>query len=344
METILAAQGRQTSHPVGDTSQIGAARRAAADLCVRLGLGETEAGKVSIAVTEAATNILKHAQHGEILLRPLQSGAARGIEIVALDRGPGIASLPASMADGISTAGSYGVGMGAMQRLSCEFDIYSAPGKGTAIMMALWQRDAGRPDTSLLHGAVCLPMRGEDIPGDSWALALDATGATVLVADGLGHGPLAAEASELACTVAMAKPEQTVAELLEDGHAAMRATRGAAAAAVRIDMLRDELRFAGIGNISAHLFAGGERRQLVSHNGIVGSNMRKVQEFLLPWARDGLLVLHSDGLTARWDLNDYQGLAACHPAVVAAVLYRDFTRGRDDVTVLVLRDRRGWEQ
>ena len=344
METILAAQDRQTCHPVADTSQIGAARRAAADLCVRLGFGETEAGKVAIAVSEAATNILKHAQHGEILLRPLHSGAARGIEIIALDRGPGIASLPASMADGTSTAGSYGVGMGAMQRLSCEFDIYSSPGKGTAIMMALWQRSAERSLDALLHGAVCLPMRGEDIPGDSWALAVDATGATVLVADGLGHGPLAAEASELACVVTMARPEQTVAVLLEDAHAALRATRGAAAAAVRIDMLRDELRFAGIGNISAHLFAGGERRQLVSHNGIVGSNMRKVQEFPSTWARDGLLVLHSDGLTARWDLNDYYGLAACHPAVVAAVLYRDFTRGRDDVTVLVLRDRRGWVQ
>ncbi|GGB89110.1 ATP-binding SpoIIE family protein phosphatase [Pseudoduganella buxea] len=344
METILAAQGRQTCHPVADTSQIGAARRAAADLCVRLGFGETEAGKVAIAVSEAATNILKHAQHGEILLRPLHSGAARGIEIIALDRGPGITSLPASMADGTSTAGSYGVGMGAMRRLACEFDIYSAPGKGTAVMMALWQRSSERLLDALLHGAVCLPMRGEDIPGDSWALAVDATGATVLVADGLGHGPLAAEASELACVVTMAKPEQTVAVLLEDAHAALRATRGAAAAAVRIDMLRDELRFAGIGNISAHLFAGGERRQLVSHNGIVGSNMRKVQEFPSTWARDGLLVLHSDGLTARWDLNDYYGLAACHPAVVAAVLYRDFTRGRDDVTVLVLRDRRGWIQ
>lgn len=342
METVLAAQGRQTCHPLADASQVGSVRRAAADLCARLGFDETDAGEVAIVVSEAATNVLKHAGHGEILLRPLRCGAALGIEILALDRGPGIASMAASMADGTSTAGSYGVGMGAMQRLACEFDIWSAPGKGTVVMMALWQRGAVRPERALHCGAVCLPMRGEDVAGDSWALAGDATSATAIVADGLGHGPLAAEASELACTVAMQGAQQGAAVILDDAHAALRATRGAAVAAVRFDMLRDELTFAGIGNISAHLFGSNDRRQLLSHNGIVGSNMRKVQEFAAPWDADSLLVLHSDGLTARWNLADYPGLARCHPAVIAGVLYRDFTRGRDDVTVLALRDRQGW--
>lgn len=342
METVLAAQGRQTCHPLADASQVGSVRRAAADLCMRLGFDETDAGEVAIAVSEAATNVLKHAGHGEILLRPLRNGAAVGVEILALDQGPGMASLAASMADGTSTAGSYGVGMGAMQRLACEFDIWSAPGKGTVLMMALWQRGAERAPRALHCGVVCLPMRGEDVAGDSWALASDATSATVLVADGLGHGPQAAEASELACTVAMDGAQQGAAMILEDTHAALRATRGAAVAAVRIDMLREELLFAGIGNISAHLLGANEKRQLVSHNGIVGSNMRKVQEFPAPWDADSLLVLHSDGLTSRWNLADYPGLASRHPAIVAGVLYRDFTRGRDDVTVLVLRDRQGW--
>jgi anti-sigma regulatory factor (Ser/Thr protein kinase) len=342
METVLAFDGRQTCHALGDASQVGSVRRAAADLCARLGFDALAAGEVAIAVSEAATNILKHAGQGEILLRPLRAGAAAGLEILALDRGPGIASLNASMADGTSTAGSYGVGMGAMRRLASEFDIYSAPGKGTVLMMALWPGETARAERSLHCGAVCLPMAGEDIAGDSWALATDPTSATVMVADGLGHGPLAAEASELACRVAMGAPEQTAALLLEDAHAALRATRGAAAAVVRIDMLRDELGFAGVGNISAHLFQDGQRRQLVSHNGIVGSNMRKVQEFPAAWGSDSMLILHSDGLGSRWDLDTYPGLVHCHPAVIAGVLYRDFTRGRDDVTVLVLRDRQGW--
>jgi anti-sigma regulatory factor (Ser/Thr protein kinase) len=351
METLLAAEYRQSCHPVADSSQVAAVRRAAVDLCTQLGFDETAAGETAIVVTEAATNILKHAGHGEIVLRPLKRGGHHGIEILALDRGPGIANVATSLADGRSTAGSYGVGLGAMRRLSTEFDIHSAPGRGTAVMMTLWPRaaaavtpaEAARQAPALDWGAVCLPMRGEHVAGDSWALALDATSVTLLVADGLGHGPLAAQASELAASTVARAPDRPAGVLLDDVHAALRPTRGAAVAVARIDMLRDALTFAGVGNIAAHLVSNGERRQLVSHNGIVGSNVRKVQEFDAPWGDDALLVLHSDGLNTRWHLEDYPGLAACHPALIAAVLYRDCSRGRDDVTVVVLRDRQGWQ-
>ncbi|GGX84590.1 SpoIIE family protein phosphatase [Massilia dura] len=350
METILAAHYRQSCHPLADSSQVAAVRRAAVELCIKLDFDETAAGEVAIAVTEAATNILKHAGHGEIVLRPLVHRGVHGIEILALDSGPGMANVAASLADGRSTAGSYGVGLGAMRRLSTDFDIYSAPGRGTAVMMTLWPRpatpptpaDTARDAPALRWGAVCLPMDGEYLSGDSWALAHDATSATVMVADGLGHGPLAAQASELAATTLAGAPELPAGTLLEDMHAALRPTRGAAAAVARIDMLGDSLTFAGVGNIAAHLITGDERRQMVSHNGIVGSNMRKVQVFDAPWTDDTLMVLHSDGINSRWHLGDYPGLAACHPAIVAGVLYRDFSRGRDDVTVFVLQDRQGW--
>jgi hypothetical protein len=185
-------------------------------------------------------------------------------------------------------------------------------------------------------------MHGEHLSGDSWALAHDATSATVMVADGLGHGPLAAQASELAAATIARDPALPAGTLMNDMHAALRPTRGAAAAVARIDMLGEVVTFAGIGNIAAHLVGGAERRQLVSHNGIVGSNVRKVQEFGAPWSDSALLILHSDGLGSRWRLEDYPGLAACHPALVAGVLYRDCSRGRDDVTVLAVRDRQGW--
>ncbi|TWI63437.1 anti-sigma regulatory factor (Ser/Thr protein kinase) [Pseudoduganella lurida] len=350
METILAAEHRQSCHPLSDASQVAAVRRAAVDLCNSLDFDETAAGEVAIVVTEAATNLLKHAGHGEILLRPLQHNGAHGIEILAVDKGPGITNLAASLADGISTAGSYGVGLGAMRRLSSEFDIYSSPGRGTVILMTLWPRavkalspaEAARRAPALRCGAVCLPMHGEHIPGDTWSLALDATSATVVVADGLGHGPLAAQASELAAATVARDPALPAATLLEDMHGAIRATRGAAVAVARIDMLAGVVRFAGVGNIATHLISGPERRQLVSHNGIVGSNIRKVQEFDAPWDEYTLMILCSDGIGTRWHLDDYPGLASCHPAIIAAVLYRDFSRGRDDVTVVVLRDQQGW--
>jgi len=340
METVLGVAGKQSTHAVADASQVASVRRAAGDLCAQLGFDETGVGEVALLVTEAATNILKHAGHGEILLRI----AGGGIEILALDQGPGMSNFGASAVDGASTAGSYGVGLGAMRRLASLFDVYSAPGKGTAIVMAYWPRNVQHAPGSMLHGVVCLPLPGETACGDSWSLAWNATSATALLADGLGHGPEAAQASEQAAQVAMQRPTLPAGALLQDIHGALRATRGAAVAVACFDMLAERLQFAGIGNISAHLFqADQQRRQLVSHNGIVGSNMRKVQEFPAGWDAGATLVLHSDGLTSRWDLNDYPGLLHCHPALLAAVLYRDFRRGRDDVSVLVLRDGQGWQ-
>ncbi|MGZ8295425.1 MAG: serine/threonine protein kinase, partial [Telluria sp.] len=99
-----------------------------------------------------------------------------------------------------------------------------------------------------------------------------------------------------------------------------------------------KLQFAGVGNIAGSVIGGGPRRHLLSHNGIVGSNLRKVQQFEQPWDSGSLLILHSDGLGTRWDLDAYPGLAFAHCAVIAAVLYRDFTRGRDDATVVAVRE------
>jgi anti-sigma regulatory factor (Ser/Thr protein kinase) len=340
METVLAAQARQSSHLLHDASQVSAVRRAASDLCAALAYDVRSAGEVALLVTEAATNILKHAERGEILLR---TSRGSGIEIVALDQGPGMGNFSASASDGASTTGSYGVGLGAMQRLASLFDVYSAPGKGTAILMVYWPRGMQPPVPSIHCGVACLPLPGESVCGDSWSLAWDATTATALLADGLGHGPNAAEASELAAEVAMRKPQLPAGAMLQDVHGALRPTRGAAVAIASFDMLHERLLFAGIGNISAHLMHGGQHRQLVSHNGIVGSNMRKVQEFTAGWNSEATLVLHSDGLGSRWDLDDYPGLLHCHPSLLAGVLYRDFRRGSDDVSVLVLRDRQGWQ-
>lgn len=339
METILNAP--QQRCPVSDASHIAAARRTAADLAARQGLDATRAGELAIVVTEAATNILKHAQHGEILLRALQQGEHTGVEVLAIDAGPGMNSISASMEDGRSTAGTYGVGLGAMRRLSSSFDAFSSPGQGTVLHMTVWQQGAVLDALPLDIGVVCLPMDGETACGDGWGLALGATEATVLVADGLGHGPLAEDASRLAVQTALARPARSAAVLLDDVHHALRATRGAAVALARIDMLAGQLSLAGIGNIACHVWSAGGRRQMVSHNGIVGSNMRKVQEFPAQWDDSAMMIMHSDGLGSRWNMDEYRGLSGCHPAVVAAVLYRDFSRRRDDVTVLVLRDRQG---
>ena len=337
METVLGFERRQRSYPVTENSQVASTRRAAADLSLGLGFDDIAAGQVALVVTEAATNILKHAGHGEILLRGVHRGGVDGIEVIALDSGPGMRDLSLKMADGTSTAGSYGVGLGAMQRLAGEFDIYSAPDKGTVVVMRIW-KSAPPPLGALQAGVVCLPLAGETLCGDSWCVASAPTQATLMVADGLGPGGAAAAASEAAARVVEQDPCLPPAAMLDDMHAMLRATRGAAVAVAHIDTHTEELSFAGVGNIAAHVFSGAERKQMVSHNGIVGGTMRKVQQFTMPWTDGALLIMHSDGLGSRWNLEAYPGLAARHPAIIAAVLYRDFSRGRDDVAVLVARD------
>ncbi|SNS88311.1 Anti-sigma regulatory factor (Ser/Thr protein kinase) [Noviherbaspirillum humi] len=338
METILSPSSRQRLVRIEESSAVAAARREATDLAAELGFDDIAAGEVALVVTEAATNILKHAGRGQILIRPLRSGSDGGIEVLAIDAGPGMRNVSFSMQDGTSTAGSYGVGLGAMRRLADEFDLYTQPDKGTVILMTVWPKGA-LPPAPLLHvGAVCVPIPGEVACGDAWAIAAEPNAAAVMVADGLGHGEHAAAAAGAATSMFADAPGLPPAASMQDVHGALRATRGAAVAIARIDMMAEQIVFAGVGNIAASVLDGRDRRQLVSHNGIVGSNMRKVQEFTAPWHDGCLLLMHSDGLGSRWDIDQYPGLAACHPAIIAGVLYRDFCRGRDDVTVLAVRE------
>jgi hypothetical protein len=122
-------------------------------------------------------------------------------------------------------------------------------------------------------------------------------------------------------------------------HLALRGTRGAAVAVAEINVNACELRFTGVGNIAGSILHEGTSRGVISHNGIVGHEMRKVQEFSYPFPSGALLIMHSDGLASHWRLDQYAGLAQRHPALIAGVLYRDHKRPRDDVTVLAVRER-----
>jgi anti-sigma regulatory factor (Ser/Thr protein kinase) len=340
METVLSAVLRQVAVEVGDASAVGAVRRMTSDISRQIKLDETAAGEASLAATEAATNIIKHAGRGEILIRPVKAGAATGIEILAIDKGPGMSNVANSMLDGTTTAGSYGIGLGTMRRSADIFDLYSVAGKGTVISMTIFSKGQAPSTSPVQIGAVCLPLPSETVCGDAWAAAVAPTLVSVIVADGLGHGPLAATASEAATNIVAEAPDTLPGVAMQNIHLALRPTRGAAVAVVRLDLLTEKIRFAGIGNVMASIYDGETRRQMVSHNGIVGHNVHKIQEFEHNWSANSLLLLCSDGLGTRWDLNQYPGLSQCHPSVIAGVLYRDFVRGRDDATVLVVRESR----
>ena len=327
----------QHAVPVAHASDVAVARRAGRNLAIQLGFGETLAARVELLITEVSTNILKHAGEGEVLLMPVITGDTPGIEILALDRGPGIVDIMESLRDGVSSADSPGCGLGALQRLSDELDVYSMPGLGSAIYLCLWATTHQTAKSFFQHGAVCLPHPGEELPGDAWSIQRDRTEAFLLLSDGLGHGPDAALASRAAVETFEQASYTSPQEYIHLAHQALASTRGAAIGIAKLHVATDEVVFAGVGNISACVLDGNTRKTLLSHSGIVGQNLRKVQEFTTPLPPMALCILHSDGLDTQWDLNAYPGLMARHPTLIAGILYRDFSLKRDDVSVLVVR-------
>jgi anti-sigma regulatory factor (Ser/Thr protein kinase) len=326
---------------VREPTDLAEARRVASRIAEDSGLGSIETANVALAATELASNLLKHAKSGRLLVRRLENDAATGLELSAVDRGPGIANVAQCMRDGYSTAGSAGTGLGAVKRLAQQFDIFSSPGQGSTVLAQFWAGARSEPPrTGLQFGAVCLPIAGETVCGDAWDVDCARGKCTCVVVDGLGHGPIAAQAAKAALVSVREHRGKPPAEIVERVHGALRSTRGAAFAVAEIDAAKGLIRFCGVGNISARVQSADKCRHMVSQNGIVGQDTRKLNEFTYPWTSDALLIMHSDGLTARWDLNEYAALGRRHPALIAGVLFRDFARGRDDATVLVARQDR----
>jgi anti-sigma regulatory factor (Ser/Thr protein kinase) len=324
---------------ISESSQVGEARRLALALASRLGFDETQRGKVGIVVTEVANNLLQHAGNGKLLLQVVQKNHQSGIEILGLDQGPGMYNIGECLRDGFSTKKTPGNGLGAIRRLSTVFEIHSQPQLGTVVLAQLWQTSVvDQCQEKLELGAICVPIKGEVVSGDTWATGKSGDDYLILVADGLGHGVMAAEAASVAVRVFREQINCSLKEIIETMHGAMRQTRGAALAIAKIDLEQQILQFVGVGNITGTIHASTGNTHLVSHNGTVGYEVRKIQEFSYPWQQEAMLIMHSDGLSTHWDINErYPGLATKHPSLIAGVLYRDFNRGRDDVTVLVAR-------
>lgn len=317
---------------IEDSSQIGHARRTAQRLAEQHGFDATDAGRVALVATELASNVLKHASRGEVHLRLLPRLNGYGIEMLAVDRAQGF-DLDACLTDGFSTGGTQGIGLGAVARQTEVFDVH-ADARGAVLLARLYPRGDRQPD--LRYGVSQHSLHNDPACGDTWHLAYNGANVSALVIDGLGHGEDAERAAKAGEQVFAQTPFASPVLLMEDMHRDMIGSRGGAAAFAQFNAARDSLTFTGVGNIGACLIAADKSRGLASHPGIVGGQYRKAQPFDYAHVNGHLLIMYSDGLQSRWNLQDYPGLVHRHPAVIASVLHRDFCRGRDDVTVLVV--------
>ena len=293
-----------------------------------LGLDERRRAEAAIVAMEVATNLLRHGGGGEVVLRP-SAVFPDAMDVIAWDRGPGMADVAGSRRDGVSTVGGSGTGLGAIGRLSSTFDLQSSPGDGAVLVARIG--DATPPPVD----GLVLALRGEEVSGDAWHHVREGRFATIALADGLGHGTDAARAA--AAAIRELRPGLAPETLLERMHDALRPTRGAAMAVARVDMAGGELRFAGVGNIAASIVDGGKSKALVSMNGTLGHTVRRIQAFDHHLGPEAVLVMHSDGCGSGWSIASHPGLARRDPLVVASLLVRDCERGRDDVSVVVAR-------
>lgn len=330
----------ETTITIDDHSRIAEVRRAATLLGHTMGLTPELIARAALVTSELCSNILKYAERGEVWLNTLSAhGVAYGLDIVALDRGPGIANFDAAAKDGFSTGGSLGIGLGTVRRAAELFDVYSAPGLGTALLVRLQEKRLAVPaDDGFAVASRMTPIRGEIVSGDSWSCLRFEHSLAVAVVDGLGHGPKAAEAAHAAIE-AFHRSVRDVgpAQAIQLAHQALLSTRGAVMAVACIDSRSQTLRFAGLGNISAIVSTQGVAARLGSTDGTVGYGVRKARESTMAWTPRSTLIMNSDGLSSRWNLSRHPGLLACHPVLIAAVLHRDFARNTDDATVVVVQ-------
>ncbi|GGY62318.1 anti-sigma regulatory factor [Streptomyces omiyaensis] len=319
------------------------ARREAARLARRVGMPADRVAQVELAVTEAATNLQKHAKDGSLALRVVTLPDRAAVELISLDNGPGIPDLSAALADGTSSRGTLGVGLGSIARCADTFDVHSLPHAGTALLARFWsvQGDGAVPAAEPWVAGLTRPISGESVCGDSWAARTDegpgGPVVTAMMCDGLGHGPLAALAAERARAAFRNNSHRSPEMIVRALHDQLKGTRGAAVAVARADLSRGVVEHCGVGNISACAVHGDKRSTLLSLPGIVGHQMPNLRTYQAPLERDGVVILHSDGLSDRWTPASFPGLFGRRPALIAAQILGQAGVRRDDAGIVVVK-------
>lgn len=328
------------SFPVAEPSQVGAVRRKAVQEGERIGLSKEDTGRLALVVTEAATNLLRHARDGEIVLVPRRGGAGPGIDVIALDDGPGIVDIEAALADGFTTAAEdergIGGGLGAIRRMSDAFDIYSDP-KGTTLVATVGAADESRSPAVEAAGLI-VSKPGFEAGGDVFAIRGEGSVTLIMLMDVLGHGPAAAkeagkgaEAFRKAKGHSLEETEMLVSAALEGG-------RGAAALFIELPHEPGQLRAAGLGNVRGEITApDGRRHGIPSSPGILGASSRRPKATEHDWPAGANLVLSTDGLRGAERIPEPTALFFRKPIIVAATLYKRRRRGTDDSGVIFAR-------
>ncbi len=328
------------SFPLTDRSYAAPAKREIRQLAITLGFSEKKLGELDLIVAELTSNLVKYATNGELLMRSIPDKINPGIELISVDSGPGMVDPNRMLLDGVSTGGSLGQGLGAIKRLADLFQLYSLPGRATVVLVRLFQQNvaaAGQLPLACVRWVI-VPKPGERACGDGCFFNLTTTSLRVFLGDGLGHGPLARTAVRQAVRVLEGYRDKSPAVLIEAVHRAIRGTRGLVGTCAVFDFASRKWNVCGVGNITTQLSGSLGNRGYIAQNGIVGYNVPSgLIDVEMSYERGQCLVMASDGLQSRWNPARYAGIGKYDPSVLAALLYKEYTRYSDDASVVVAK-------
>ncbi len=304
-----------------------------------LGFPSEDCEQIGLVVSELATNLIRHAPGGAVRFEALDAGGQIGIEIHSVDSGPGIADPDRALTDGYSTAGGLGLGLGTVNRLMDELDFDLEPGGGLRLVARRWIRPRlpGVVLEPLAFGMATRSCRNLPENGDTFVFRQWDRFALAGVIDGLGHGPLAQRASHTARRYVEDHFDQPLTNVFRGAGRACQGTRGVVMALARFDLARKVLTIASVGNIETRVVGGPGRLNLLVRRGIVGMNAPEAVPAEHPWSSKSVLIMHSDGLSTRWDWSRFGNVENAAPDVIARRLLAELGKTDDDATVIVAR-------
>jgi anti-sigma regulatory factor (Ser/Thr protein kinase) len=349
---VLERHADAFSFRVRDATDAMVGLQRARESAVLQGLPEADRATVLTVISELASNIHKHAGRGAVRVERAAGSAGIEVRIEATDDGPGIADVALAMRDHFSTAGTLGLGLPGVRRMAQDFSITSMPGGGTAVRATVrCSAGAGpRPAPATAGILPGLPARsrgwdigqsnrpcpGERESGDAVLACPRGDALLLAVVDGTGHGAAARAAAMAVQAVADGGAWSGLPEFLQQAHARLAGTRGAAVGALLVDGASRRFSYAGVGNTTASREVG-EPWRGVSRDGVLGERLPTafVQEGVL--SPGDLFVLCTDGVSSL-DRASMPGRAARRDASgLAQDIVSEYGRPHDDASCLVAR-------
>ncbi len=293
---------------------------------------------LDLILAEMTSNLFKYGDDGEILMGIFNNIDSPYIELISIDKGPGMARPAKMMQDGVSTSNTMGHGLGSIKRLSDTFDLYSQVDWGTIVLSRVYNDPKSIKSNKVIIRPIVVAKPGEVHSGDGVVYKQTDKYIKIMLADGLGHGPEANKAVNEAANAFRICPDYSPTETLRFIHTSIKKTRGAVASVVCYDFESKMWSSVGIGNISVRMIGPSSSRNHMSYNGIVGHNIPTTINDQQYVAEDfNQIVLCSDGIKPPWDLLKYPVIQKHDLTILAAAIYKDYAVKNDDMSVIIVK-------